>query len=132
MIGPAARTAPEAGGRGREGGSVTLETAVALPLVAVVLLGVLQLAGVLRDQLLVQEAARVGLRVATTTVTVPPVVDAVTGSVGTRTVTTRVTPRQRRPGDTVEVVVRLQGTVGPLRYTTTGRAGGRVEPGAGP
>jgi Flp pilus assembly protein TadG len=54
------RVADSAGDRGQ----ATVELALALPLLCVFMLGVVQLAVVLRDQLAVIEAARVGARAA--------------------------------------------------------------------
>lgn len=113
-----------------ESGSATLEAALTLPVVAVLLLAVLQLTGVVRDELLVQEAARSALRVAVTTRTAAPVVTAAERAADGRPVVVRVVPGRRRPGDLVRVEVRLPGRVGPLRTTSIGRAAGRVEPGA--
>lgn len=111
-------------------GAVALESVLVLPLVAIVLLAVLQLAGVVRDQLLVQEAARAAVRVAVTTRTAGPVVAAAEDAAAPHPVTTTVTPSRRRPGELVRVEVRLRGRLGPVTTTVTGRAAGRVEPGA--
>jgi len=48
----------------RDRGQSTVELALALPLICLLLLGVVQLAVVLRDQLVVIEAARLGARAA--------------------------------------------------------------------
>lgn len=52
--------------RARDRGQAAVELALALPLVCVVLLGVVQVAVVVRDQLVVQAAAREGARAAAT------------------------------------------------------------------
>lgn len=115
-----------------ETGSLALESALALPVVALVVLAVLQVAGVVRDELLVQEAARSALRSAVSTRDAAPVVVAAEEAADGRDVVVRVVPRRRRPGDLVRVEVRLAGRLGPFRTTAVGRAAGRVEPGAGP
>jgi Flp pilus assembly protein TadG len=56
----------------REGGQATVEVALLLPLVATMLLGVVQVGLVVRDQVLVTHAAREGARSAA----VDPTVDA--------------------------------------------------------
>lgn len=114
-----------------DGGSATLETVLVLPVVALVLLAVLQLVGVVRDELVAQEAARAGLRVAVTTRTLGPAVAAAREVAPDRQLTVRVLPQERRPGDLVRIEVRVAGRLGPLRTTAVGRAAGRVEPGAG-
>lgn len=48
----------------RDGGQAAVELALALPFVCIVLLGVVQVAVVVRDQLVVQAAAREGARAA--------------------------------------------------------------------
>jgi len=57
-------TASSQRGRRRDRGQSTVELALALPLICLLLLGVVQLAVVLRDQLVVIEAARLGARAA--------------------------------------------------------------------
>jgi Flp pilus assembly protein TadG len=59
-------------GRRREGGQATVEVALLLPLVATMLLGVVQLGLVVRDQVLVTHAAREAARAAA----VEPTLDA--------------------------------------------------------
>ena len=54
----------ERGRRRRDRGQATVELALATPVLCVLLLGVVQLAVVVRDQLAVIEAARVGARAA--------------------------------------------------------------------
>ncbi len=49
---------------GRDRGQATVELALALPVLCLLLLGVVQLAVVIRDQLVVIEAARAGVRAA--------------------------------------------------------------------
>jgi len=54
----------EIGPRGPDRGQATVELALATPVLCLLLLGVVQLAVVVRDQLAVVEAARVGARAA--------------------------------------------------------------------
>src|SRR5215510_1850905 len=62
------RTRPErrggSSGRSRDRGSATVEFALVLPLVLVVVLGLVQVGLVIRDRLLVEAAARAGARAA--------------------------------------------------------------------
>jgi Flp pilus assembly protein TadG len=90
-----------AGGAG-DRGQATVELALALPLLFIFMLGVVQLAVVLRDQLAVLEAARVGARAAAVALDQSAAANAaatralggdgsVTTSVGGDTVTVTVT-----------------------------------------
>jgi Flp pilus assembly protein TadG len=110
-------------------GSLSLEFALALPLVALCLLALLEGVGLLRDALLVQDAARLGARVAATTGDDGAVVAAVRDLLGAdRDVTVAVTPTPRRTGDTITVSVVLTARFGPARPAVHGRAVTRGEP----
>lgn len=67
LIGHSAGSVGAAGAAGSERGQSTVEFALVLPLVFVLLLGLLQVGVVLRDQLLVTAAAREGAREAAVT-----------------------------------------------------------------
>lgn len=98
-----------------------------LPLVALLLVATLQLVGLARDVIVVQDLARQSVRVA-----------AASGNDGaTRAVVAQRLPLAavevapgRQPGDTVRVVVRHDATVAGVRVVVTGRAAALVEPGA--
>lgn len=93
---------------GRDRGSVSLEAAMALPLVAVCALALLQVVGVVRDALLAEDLARIGARVAATDPAHPAVTAAVAAAAGDGVTTSvEVLPPLRRPGDTITVTVRL-------------------------
>ena len=103
-----------------------------LPVVALLVLGLLQVAAVGRDLLVLHEAARAGARVAATT----------TGSEAPRRAAERaapelsglrveVSPSARRSGDLVTVRVSARRRLGPVERTLTARAVAHVEPSVG-
>lgn len=95
--------------RGARGGSLSLEAAMALPLVALCALALLQLVGVVRDALLAEDLARIGARVAATDPSDAAVVDAVAAAAGDDVTTeVDVSPSARHRGDTVIVTVHLR------------------------
>ena len=113
------RSAATAGRRPSRGadraGSLSLEIAMALPLLALGAFAVLQLVGVGRDLLLVQELAGLGARVATTTVDDASVAAAVHTAAGDgHVVEVVITPSPRHRGDLVTVTVVLQTAFGPF------------------
>jgi uncharacterized protein (DUF58 family) len=112
-----------------ERASVSLEAALALPLVALAAFGLLQLAGLLTDAMAVREAAATAARVAATTTANGQVESAVHAAVGAgRDVTVAVTPPRRRSGTLIRVEVRLASRLGPLRPTVTATSASRGEP----
>lgn len=124
----AARGSPSAPGGSR--GSLTLEVAAILPLVAIVLSGLLQSAVVLRDLLVVQEAARAGVRAAVTAPHRGAVTTAVGDVAGSLEPEVRLSPAAPGPGDLVTVRVTVVSRIGPLRPRMVAEAVGLVEPGA--
>lgn len=124
----APRGSPTACGRSR--GSLTLEVAAVLPLVAIVLSGLLQSAVVLRDLLVVQEAARAGVRAAVTMPHRGAVTAAVRDVAGSRDPEVHLSPPAPGPGDLVTVRVAVVSRIGPLRPRLVADAVGLVEPGA--
>lgn len=114
----------------RQGGAVSLEAALLLPVIALLTLAVLRTVGVARDVLVVHEAARAGARAAATTVTDGPPTTAARAAADGRPVDVRITPAQRRPGEIVTVEVELADRLGPLPYRVAARAVAQVEPGA--
>jgi Flp pilus assembly protein TadG len=114
-----------------EGGFLSLEYVMVLPVLAVLLGIVLATGAVVRDVLVLQEAARVGARVASTT----------TGDLATRSavhqaapeladgaLTVRITPGIRQGGDQVQVEVTAQRRYGPFDRQLRARSTARVEP----
>lgn len=112
-----------------EGGMLSLEVVLILPVVALLVLGLLQVAGLGRDLLVLHEAARVGARVAaTTTGTSAPERAARAAAPELRDLTVDVAPASRADGDLVVVVVRASHVLGPVSRTLEARAVARVEP----
>ncbi len=107
-------------------GSLTLEFALAVPVLALLVLATLQVTVLGRDALLVHEAARAGARVAATTLSDAEVHRAVATVLGGRASQVEVTPR-RRPGDLVTVTVTMAGGSGPFARPVTGRVVAQLE-----
>lgn len=103
-----------------------------LPFVALLALGLINTAAVLRDVLLLHEAARVGARAAATTVDNQTVADAARDAApelpGVRVA---VSPPQRATGDVVTVTVSAARRVGPTSLLLRAKAHARVEPAVG-
>lgn len=110
---------------------LSLEAVWMLPVLALLIMGLLETAGVLRDVLLVHEAARAGARTAATTSGAPPVVTAAREAAPELELRVQVTPTVRRDGDLAAVVVTTQRRIGPVRHTIRARAVARVEPAVG-
>lgn len=106
---------------------MALEFALLLPLVALLLVATLQLVGLVRDVLVVQDLARQVARVAAVSNDDGParavVGDRLPGA------TVAITPLRRRSGTTVRVVVRHVAEVAGQRVPVVGRAAALVEPG---
>lgn len=117
------RTAPD------EAGMLSLEAVLVLPVVALLIVGMLQVAALGRDLLVLHEAARVGARVAaTTTGTSAPERAARAAAPELRGLVVDVAPAVRRDGDLVVVVVSAEHRLGPVTRTLEARAIARVEP----
>lgn len=115
-------------GRSRsQDGVVALEFALLLPLAALLLVAVLQVVGLVRDVLVVQDLARQAVRVAAVSADDGPVRAVVADRLADATV--EVTPSGRRRGSTVRVVVRHVVDVAGQRVPIVGRAAALVEPG---
>lgn len=113
-----------------EQGLVTLELALVMPLVAFLAWVALGVAGAMIDGLLLQEAARVGVRVAVTDAddaAVERAARAVIGDVGSD-VRVDVVPTIRTPGSMVVVELSATRRHGPLPVELSARAAGVVEP----
>jgi hypothetical protein len=115
----------------RVGGFLSLEFAMTLPVLAIVAALVLATGSVVRDVLVLQEAARVGARVASTTSGDQAVRWAVQDAAPELTdgpLTVRVSPALRRPGEQVQVEVEAERRYGPISQRLRARSTARVEP----
>lgn len=117
----------------RHGGALSLEAAMAVPVLFLLVLVVLHAAVLAADALLVHGAAREGARAAAAGVAESEVRAVVSEVIGGRSAQVTVAPTRRRPGEVVTVSVRLESRagmlVGPLYVS--GTAAGTVEPGGG-
>jgi hypothetical protein len=120
---------PDAHGRTREEGILSLEVVLVLPVVALLVIGLIQVAALGRDLLVLHEAARVGARVAaTTTGTTAPERAARAAAPELRGLVVEVTPAVRSDGDLVIVAVLAEHRLGPVTRTLRAEALARVEP----
>lgn len=110
---------------------LSLEAVWMLPVLALLILGLLETAGVLRDVLLTHEAARAGARTAATTTSAPPVVSAAREAAPELDIRVEVSPAVRRDGDLARVVVTSRRAIGPVTHTLRAEAVARVEPAVG-
>jgi Flp pilus assembly protein TadG len=110
---------------------LSLESVLLLPVLALLVLGLLEVAGLARDVLVAHEAARAGARVAATTSGVEPVVRAAREAAPEVELDVSVSPATRRDGDLARVTVtvrrRVAGTGMPVRASAVAR----VEPAVG-
>lgn len=127
--GTAAAVRRPTGPHQRQAGVAALEFALSLPLVALLLVAGLGLTGVVRTTLVVQEAARLGVRVAAVEPDDGAVRRAVIDVVGPDA-TVVVGPR--RVHDVVTVTVEVPVEVAGLRHRVVARAAAVVEPVVGP
>lgn len=114
-----------------ESGVVSLELALAIPQLFLLLLVVFHAAGLGLDALRVQNAARQGARVAATTSSRSEVVAAVEEAMEGRPATVTVTGA-REPGSLVRVTVSSPSKAGLGGTTVTGAASAAVEPSSEP
>lgn len=115
-----------------ESGMLSLEAVMVLPVLALLLLVLLEVAGLVRDVLVLHEAARAGVRVAaTTTGAAAPTEAARAAAPELSDVRVRVSPHGRRDGDLVRVEVSVTRRVGPVSHTLRARSVARVEPAVG-
>ena len=109
---------------------LSLEVVLMLPVVALLVLGLLQVAGLGRDLLLLHEAARVGARVAATTSgSAAPERAARAAAPELTGLVVGVVPAVRADGDLVVVTVQVERRLGPVSRTLRAEALARVEPG---
>lgn len=118
-------------------GFLSLEWVLTVPVMMLLAALVVAAGFIVRDVMLLQEAARVGARVAATTAGQQPVRAAVHDAAPELRggMAVAVSPMVRRPGDHVEVVVTTTRRYGPLSHRLVARSTARVEPileGGGP
>ena len=112
----------------RDVGSVTFEAVLVLPVVMLAVFAVLQVVGVVRDALLVHEAARTGVRAAATSTGTGEVEIAVNSVLADREHVVEVTPVNRVPGQLVTVRVRTATRLGPIDHWVEATLVAEVEP----
>ncbi len=122
--------APDAGAP--DAGVVTLEAALGLGLVLLLVLLLVQTLAFGRDVLLVHDAARAGARAAAAVAGDAAAVRAAREAAEGLPIVVTVGPAARRAGDLAVVEVGVTSVVGPLRPHVRARAVARVEPGVGP
>ncbi len=110
---------------------LSLEAVWVLPALALLVVGLLMAVGLVRDVLLLHEAARAGARTAATTTGAEPVLTAARAAAPELEMTVSVQPVARRDGDLARVEVRAARTIGPVRHALSARAVARVEPAVG-
>mgnify|MGYP001605237924 CR=1 FL=1 len=116
----------------RESGALSLEAVLVVPVVAVLVLGLLQVAALGRDVLLLHEAARAGARAAATTTGVAAPRRAARAAVPELPdLEVEVVPAARRTGDLATVTVRATRRLGPVARELSARAVVLVEPTVG-
>lgn len=109
-----------------------MEAVLILPVLALMTVGLLQVAAIVSDVLLVHEAARAGARTAATTSGAGPVVEAANSAAPElEGMTVQVTPVVRRDGDIARVEVTLTRSIGPVDHTLKATSVVRVEPAVG-
>jgi hypothetical protein len=112
-----------------EAGILSLEVVMMLPVVALLVLGLLQVAAFGRDLLVLHEAARGGARVAATTSgTAAPERAVRAAAPELSELVVEVIPAVRADGDLVVVTVRAERRMGPVSRTLRAEALARVEP----
>lgn len=113
-------------------GSLSMEAVLILPVIALMVVGLLQVAAIVSDVLLVHEAARAGARAAATSTGSDPVVRAAAEAAPELDrMVVRVEPQVRRDGDLARVEVSVVRTIGPVSHTLRATAYARVEPAVG-
>jgi hypothetical protein len=112
----------------REAGVLSLEAVWILPALALLVVGLVLTLGLVRDVLLLHEAARAGARTAATSTGAEPVIAAARHAAPELDLTVHVHPVARRDGDLVTVRTHATRTIGPIRHQLSARAVARVEP----
>jgi len=102
-----------------------------LPILALLIMALMETAVVIRDVLIAHEAARAGARAAATTSGAEPVIAAARRAAPELMIEVSVSPVVRGDGDIAEVVVTARRSIGPVPHTIEARAVARVEPAVG-
>jgi Flp pilus assembly protein TadG len=110
---------------------LSLEAVMMLPILALLIMGLVETAVVIRDVLVAHEAARAGARAAATTSGADPVAAAARRAAPELTIEVAVTPVVRGDGDIATVTVTARRRIGPVAHTIRARAVARVEPAVG-
>ncbi|MDX1511915.1 MAG: TadE family protein [Nitriliruptorales bacterium] len=108
--------------------SITFEAVLVLPVVMLAAFAVLEVVGVVRDALLVHEAARAGVRAAITSTGTDAVEIAVESVLAGREHVLEVTPTNRVAGQLVTVKVRAPTRLGPIDHWVEATLVAEVEP----
>lgn len=124
--------APSLASNERQAGVLSLEAVWILPALALLVVGLLLALGLVRDVLLLHEAARAGVRAAVVSSGADGVVTAARHAAPELDLTIHVDPVARHDGDLVTVRVHTTRTIGPVDHRLSARAVGRVEPAVGP
>lgn len=114
-----------------EAGFLSLEWVLTIPVMAVLASLVVAAGFLVRDVLVLQEAARVGARVASTTSGDQAATWAVQDAapeLADGPLTVRISPALRRSGEQVQVEVTAERRYGPLSHRLRARSTARVEP----
>ncbi len=122
------RPAPVRRRRTGEDGVLSLEAVWVLPALALLVVGLVLTLGLVRDVLVLHEAARAGARTAATTTGSLPVIAAARQAAPELELVVRVTPVARRDGDLVTVHAHTTRLIGPIRHELSASAVARVEP----
>ncbi|MFP4234380.1 MAG: TadE family type IV pilus minor pilin [Nitriliruptoraceae bacterium] len=107
---------------------LSLEAVWVLPALALLVVGLVLTLGLVRDVLLLHEAARAGARTAATTTGALQVITAARQAAPELDLTVHVSPVDRRNGDLVTVWTSTTRMIGPIRHDLSARAVARVEP----
>jgi hypothetical protein len=111
---------------------LSLEAVLVLPVLALLILGLFQVAAVARDVLILHESARAGARTAATTTGIgAPERAARAAAPELSELRVEIDPRSRRAGDLVTVRVSSVRRIGPVTHRLSARAVAHVEPSVG-
>ncbi|MDX1620300.1 MAG: TadE/TadG family type IV pilus assembly protein [Nitriliruptorales bacterium] len=116
---------------GDQDGVLSLEFALALPMLLLAVLAALQGLALGRDVLIVHEAARAGARAAATSTGSGAVDAAISEALDGRDADRTISPPERKTGDLVVVTVVLTSRIGPQELEVSATSAARVEPGVG-
>jgi Flp pilus assembly protein TadG len=110
---------------------LSLEAVLLLPVLALVVVGLWEVGGLLRDVLLTHEAARAGVRAAATSSGTQQPARAARAAAPELNLQVTTSPSHRSDGDLVEVEVETTRTIGPVTHRVRASAVARVEPAVG-